>query len=120
MPKKKSKRARRQDALNILRRAKSALERRGWTRGAFARHGRMCALGAINHSVNGSATDEFCLHKGKLKAKEILRQAMADTMGERTGYYGSSIAFYNDARDTHRRDVLRAFTRAISRARSGR
>lgn len=116
MSKKSTKKVgRKMDALNILRRAKSALERKGWTRGALVRGEQLCSLGAVNFSVTGDGRN------GPLKTKEGYKghAGAVDALNRvaKEAGHGFGIVNFNDHYATSSDDVLEMFDRAINLAR---
>lgn len=111
MQKQKGGRELKMDALNILRRAKKALETKGWTRGALSAHGRLCSLGAINYAVTGTA-----LSGGERVGAQSAVDYLGQAIKAKHGYH--SVIGFNDSVAKKKSQVIDVFTDAIRRARA--
>lgn len=94
--------------VEILRKAKAELQRRGWRQGAFGHlgSGPMCMVGAYL-AVKG---DYDCDHRGYAEAPAYVLLAKA------TGSAPYSVSGWNDATGRTVDEVYAAFDRAIALA----
>jgi len=96
----------------LLRRAKSLLEERGWTQGVYARVGdRPCHPWADNPT-------SFCSAGAVMAASQCVAQDGYSHLAEKAvialqGAIGGTVAFFNDAPGRTKDEVLAAFDRAI-------
>jgi hypothetical protein len=89
---------------DVLAKARKLIEQRGWTREAYCKAGRLCAIGAIRFASNGDETDG----SGISRKAEIV---FAEAVGTR------ATLNWND-RQPSKKPVIEAFKRAEQIARS--
>ncbi len=100
------------DALNILRRARRALGRHGWTKGEFrSGDGQVCAMGALSL---GAGADPYAPYPHGVRGARAALNALRETAG------ALSIEGWNDDDVTTEDDVMEAFSSAINRVRRRR
>ncbi|MCR9222849.1 MAG: hypothetical protein NXH70_02170 [Hyphomonas sp.] len=116
-------------AIDILKGAVSAIEKTGWTKGAYARDHEghsvgsdnqdaqcFCSLGAIEHSARACQEaygDWDLVSKGTNLAHEKLATNIRRFPDYKTVGFRSTIAKYNDAEGVTQQMVVREFNNTI-------
>lgn len=97
--------------VDVLRRARDLLLTKGWTQGAFARN-------KYGRSITALSRDAVCycaygaIDRASRRGKGDLAEASCDLL-RRAARFRSSTSKWNDRRGRTKREVLRAFAKAI-------